>query len=78
MKKLSISTKSLLWVIFAAVVLALTSSCSIDQCTEVMCIESYLPDFSTEYGEMEFECGKFNIGDYYRLNDTRYRVVPCY
>ena len=39
MKKLSISTKSLLWLIFAAVVLALTSSCSIEQCTETLCVE---------------------------------------
>jgi hypothetical protein len=31
MRKLSISTKSLLWVIVAAVVLALTSSCSADE-----------------------------------------------
>ena len=31
MRKLSIRTKSLLWVIFAALVLALTSSCSIEE-----------------------------------------------
>lgn len=77
MKKLSISTKSLLWVIFAAVVLALTSSCSIDQCTEVMCVEGTSTSLEVTYGEVEFDCGNFAIGDYYRLNDIRYRIVSC-
>ena len=77
MKKLSISTKSLLLVIFAAAVLALTSSCSIDQCTDIICVEGTLEDFSTVYKQAEFECGSFSVGDYYVMDNIRYRVVQC-
>lgn len=55
MRKLSISTKSLLWVIFAALVLALTSSCSTEELTiednnhMVGCITNGIEDIIGSY-----------------------------
>mgnify|MGYP003650507079 CR=1 FL=1 len=77
MKKKSISDKAFLVLLFGTIILAILSSCSIDQCTEVMCVEGTSSSLEVTYGEVEFDCGNFNIGDYYRLNDIRYRIVSC-
>ena len=77
MKKKSISEKALLVLIFGTIIMALLSSCSIDQCTEVMCVEGTSSGLEVTYGEIEFDCGNFDVGDYYRLNDVRYKIASC-
>ncbi len=77
MKKKSISEKAFLVLIFGTIIMALLSSCSIGQCTEVMCVEGTSSSLEVTYGEIEFDCGNFDVGDYYRLNDIRYKIVSC-